>query len=228
VSTSAPPPASPSAQRALRPWYLILAMVGSWLIGVRGLSESFATLLFLRENNLPDVRPLVRGLGESSEPLEALGHLLHAAEQRALGEAASIAFPLSAGKLILSVLLVITSAMAMSGRPGTRLVAIQAHLANAALAVATFWFLRDARYAWIDVMSSVHHLLPKLLVSEPPQTLEVWSAMLSKPTLVWLSRASLAIFGVGALLLGAFALMTTRTKAYFDAVAAATEDAEDP
>jgi hypothetical protein len=204
-------------------------MVSSWLIGVRGLSDSFGTLLFLRENNLPDVRPLVRGLSESTEPLEALGHLLNATYMRALGEAAKIAFPLSAGKLVLSILLVITSAMAMSGRPGSRMVAIQAHLAYIAVGIASFWLLRDARYAVMDTMSSVHHLLPKLLTSEPPQALEVWSVMLSKPSLVWLSRVSFGIFGVGALLLGVLALMTARTKTFFEAAAAAAaEDAEDP
>ncbi|MBK9261596.1 MAG: hypothetical protein IPM54_17540 [Polyangiaceae bacterium] len=228
MSTSAPPPAPLSAQRTIRPWYLILAMVSSWLVGVRGLSDSFSTLLFLRENNLPDIQPLVRGLSESSEPLEALGYLLNAAHMRALGEAAKVAFPLTVGKLILSVLLVITSAMAMSGRPGSRMLAIQAHLAYAALASATFWLLRETRYAVVDVMGSVHHLLPKLLASEPPQTVQLMSAMLSKSAMLWLSRVSFALFGVGALVLGALALMTTRTKAFFDAVAAATEDAEEP
>jgi hypothetical protein len=231
VSTSAPPPASLSAQRTLRPWYLIVAMISSWLIGVRGLSDSFSTLLFLRENNVPDLRPLVRGINEATESADAFGHfvdLMSAAHLRALGEAAQIAFPLSAGKLILSVLLIITSAMAMSGRPASRVLAIQAHLAFAALATASFWLLRDTRYAVFDVIGSVHHLLPKLFPPEPRWMLRLWSVMFTKTGLVWVSRASFAVFGVGALLLGALALTTARTKAFFDAVAAATKDAEDP
>ena len=228
MSTSAPPPASLSTQRTLRPWYLIITMIISWLIGVLGLSDSFAKIVFLRENNLPDVRALIRGLTDESEPVGALVYLYDASYLRALGEAAKIAFPLSVGKLILSVLLVITSAMAMSGRPGSRTLTIQAHLAYATLAAATYWLLRDVRYAAMDVMVNVHYLLPKLFALQPPQALEAWSLLLQKSSLVWLARFSVAVFGVGALLIGALALMTNRTKAFFEAVAAATpEDTED-
>ena len=93
---------------------------------------------------------------------------------------------------------------------------------------ATFWLLRDVRYAAIDTLSSVHYLLPKLFALQPPQTLEAWNVLLQKPALVMLARLSFAIFGVGALLVGALALMTKRTKAFFEATAAATrEDTED-
>jgi len=184
--------------------------------------------MFLRENNLPDLSAIIRGLGDEIDPVAALAFLYDSAHLRALGEMARIAFPLYVGKLILSVLLVITSAMAMSGRPGSRSVTIQAHLAYAALSGTTFWVLRGARYAAIDVMATVHPLLPKLFASEPQQAREAWSILLDKPALLMLSRMSMAIFGVGALLLGALVLMTARTKAFFDAVAAeTTEDTED-
>lgn len=203
-------------------------MISSWLIGVYGLSDSFANVMFLRENNVPDVRAVIRGLTDEGEPVGALVYLYSAAYLRALGEAARVAFPLALGKLILSVLLVITSAMAMSGRPGTRSITIQAHLAYAALAAATYWLLRDVRYAAIDVMVGVHHLLPKLFASEPKQALEAWSLMLQKPSLLTLARISVAVFGVGAPLIGTLALTTRRTKAFFEATAAATpEDPED-
>jgi hypothetical protein len=153
--------------------------------------------------------------------------LFDAAYLRALSESAKIAFPLSVGKLILSVLLVITSAMAMSGRPGSRSVTIQAHLAYATLSGATFWLLRDARYAAIEVLQSVHPTLPSLFPSVPANVLEACSAVFNQRTLVWSARISVAIFGVGTLLAGALALTTTRTKAFFAAAAAASEDTED-
>jgi hypothetical protein len=158
----------------------------------------------------------------------ALLYLHDAAYMRALGESARIALPLSVGKLVLSVLLVITSAMAMSGRPGSRTITIQAHLAYATLGGATFWLLRDVRYAAIDTLSSVHYLLPKLFALQPPQALEAWNVLFQKLVLLMLARISFAIFGVGTLLVGALALMTKRTKAFFEATAAATrEDTED-
>ncbi len=203
-------------------------MIGSWIIGFLGLLDSFGTVSFLRENNVPDVAAIIRGLADEADPMRALGHLQQSAYLRALGESARIAFPLAVGKLILSVLLVITSAMAMRGRSGSRTLAIQAHVAHAALALATFWLLRDVRYAAIEVMASVHHLLPKLFASQPPQVLEAWSMFFEKSSLLWLARISVAVFGVGVLLIGALALSTKRTKAFFEATAAATpEDPED-
>lgn len=202
-------------------------MISSWLIGVRSLSDSLGKMMFLRENSVPDVNALIHELADQPEPFQALGGLSDAAYLRALSENAKIAFPLSVGELILSVLLVVTSAMAMSGRPGSRTLTIQAHLAYAALATATFWLLRDARYAAIDVLQSVRPMFPSLFPTLPPNALDLCSRLFSKPTLVWSSRISLAVFGVGALLMGAFALMTQRTKAFFDAVAAATEDSEE-
>lgn len=228
MSTSAPPPASLSTQRNLRPWYLVVAMICTWLIGVLGLADSFATVLFLRENNLPDVEAIIRELGDETKPLSALKYLYDAAYLRALSDFARIAFPVHVGRLILSVLLVITSAMAMSGRPGSRSFTIQVHLAYAALAVAAFWLLRDARYAAIDVVQSVKPTLPILFPSAPPEALEVCSIFFGKKSLLWNARISMAVFGVGVLVLGALTLMTARTKAYFEAVAATTEDIEDP
>lgn len=227
LSTSAPPPASLSTQRNLRPWYLLVTMVCSWLIGVLSLSDSFGKLMFLRDNSVPDVNALIRDLANEPEPVQALLTLLQAAHLRALSESVRIAFPLTVGKLIVSVLLVITSAMAMSGRPGSRTVTIQAHLAYAALAAATFWLLRDARYEAIDVLQNIRPTLPTLFPSLPPPGLEVCLGLFSKTWLIWSARLSLAVFGIGALLVGALALTTNRTKAFFEAVAATAEDTED-
>jgi hypothetical protein len=203
-------------------------MICTWLIGVLGLADSFAMMAFLRENNVPDITAIIRELGDETKPLNALKYLYDAAYLHALSNSARIAFPLFVGKFILSVLLVITSAMAMSGRPGTRTVTIQAHLAHAALAAATFWLHRDARHAAIDVVQTVQPTLSTLFPSAPREALEVCTILFGKKSLLWNARISVVVFGVGALLFGAFTLMTTRTKAFFEAVAATTEDIEDP
>lgn len=203
-------------------------MICTWLVGVLGLADSFTTMAFLRENNVPDIAAIIRELGDEAKPLTALKYLFDAAYLRALSDITRIAFPISVGKFVLSVLLVVTSAMAMSGRPGSRTLTIQAHLANAALAGATFWLLRDARYAAIDIVQSVQPALPSLFPSAPPDAIEVCRIIFGKKSLIWNARISTAVFGVGVLLLGALTLMTTRTKAFFDAVAAMPEDIEDP
>jgi hypothetical protein len=216
-----------SNQRNLRPWYLILAMISSWFIGVFGLSDAFAKVMFLRDNTLPDIPGIIREFRDETEPVSALVYLFDAAHLRALADITKVAFPLFIAKLILSVVLVITSAMAMSGRPGSRSFTIQTHLAYAALSVASFWLLRGPRYAAIDVLHNLQASLPIIFPSVPPNAIEVCQTAFTRPLLLLGAQIHLAIFGVGGLLIGAIALMTPRTKAFFEAVAAATDETED-
>jgi len=202
-------------------------MISSWFIGVFGLSDAFAKVTFLRDNTLPDIPAIIRDFRDETEPASALVYLFDAAHLRALADVTKIAFPLFIAKLICSVVLVISSAMAMSGRPGSRSFTIQAHLAYAALAIASFWLLRDARYAAIDVMQNVQASLPTIFPYAPLEALKACQGALHKPLLILGSRIHLAIFGVGGMLVGAIALMTPQTKAFFEAVAAATDETED-
>lgn len=202
-------------------------MISSWFIGVFGLSDAFTKVMFLRDNTLPDISAIIRELADETEPASALLYLFDAAYLRALADVTKVAFPLFLGKLILSVVLVISSAMAMSGRPGSRSFTIQAHLAYAALAVASFWLLREPRYAAIDALQHINASLPSIFPLVPANAIEACRTLFNKPWLLWGSRMYLAIFGVGGLLIGAIALMTPQTKAFFDAVAAATDETED-
>jgi hypothetical protein len=203
-------------------------MVLAWLIGVQALSDSFATLLFLREGNLPDVGALARAVKDTPEPIEALMVLQEGARMRAIGEAARLAFPLTVGRFLLAILLVISSGMAMSGRPGARRLSMQALFANAALATASFWLLREARYAWIDVVVRIRDVVPHLPATSPADQQQAWSLLLDKRLWLWLTRLRLAMFDIGALLLAASTLTSPRAKAFFDAVAASTAEPEEP
>lgn len=227
MSTSTPPPNSLSNQRNLRPGYLILVMISSWFIGVFGLSDAFSKVMFLRDNTVPDISTIIAEFRDETEPVSAILYLFDVAHLRALAEVPKIAFPLFLGKLMLSVLLVITSAMAMSGRPGSRTFAIQTHLAYAALSVASFWLLRTPRYAAIDLMHNLQASLTTIFPAVPPQLLESVRPALDKPLLLLGARIQLALFGVGGLLVGAITLMTPQTKAFFDAVAATSDETED-
>lgn len=202
-------------------------MISSWFIGVFGLSDAFAKVMFLRDNTLPDLTAIIREFRDETEPVSALVYLFDAAHLRALADMTKIAFPLFLAKLILSVVLVITSAMAMSGRPGSRSFAIQAHLAYAALSVASFWLLRVPRYAAIDFLQQTQASWPSYFPSAPPNAVELCQNAFTRPLLLLGSQIHLAIFGVGGLLIGAIALMTPQTKAFFEAVAKATDETED-
>jgi len=214
--------------RALRPWYLVAAMVLVWLIGVQSLTDAFTTLLYLREGHLPDVDAMMRALPEAERPIEALGFLQESARLRALGEAVKLAFPLTVAKLVLSGLLVIASGMAMSGRPGARSLALQALLANVVLAVTSFVLLRGVRYAWIEAVVRVGEVLPSLPESASPQQQQAWEVVIGRSMWLWLSRIRLVVIDIGLFALAALALTRARTKAFFEAVRRATEQAEEP
>jgi hypothetical protein len=214
--------------RALRPWYLVAAMVLVWLIGVQSLTDAFTTLLYLREGHLPDIEAMMRALPEAEKPIEALGLLQEAARLRALGEAMNLAFPLTVAKLVLSGLLVIASGMAMSGRPGARGLALQALFANMALAVTSFVLLRGVRISWIDAVVQVGEVLPRLPDSASEQQQQAWQVVLGRGMWFWLARIRLALVDIGALALAGLALTRGRTKAFFDAARRAAEQAEEP
>lgn len=91
-----------------------------------------------------------------------------------------------------------------------------------------FWFLRDVRYAAIDVLQMVRPTLPTVFSSHPPEVIQVAVTFYGKSSLLWGHRIGLVLFGIALPLLGVWALSTQKTKAFFDAVAAtATDDTED-
>jgi hypothetical protein len=139
---------------------------------------------------------------------------------RAMLANARITFPLSVAEAILSGLLVVASGLAMGGRKGSRSLALQALCANALLAIAAFLLTPAVRAAYVDgVLRAVD------TVTLPPPQREV---LTNVGIIHWAFRIKLVIFDLGALALGALALTRARTKAYFEAMARATEGAEEP
>jgi hypothetical protein len=120
--------------------------------------------------------------------------------------------------VLLSGLLVVASGLAMGGRPGARALALQAILANAALLVIAYALTRSVRVAWIDAVLRTADAIP-----EGAPTLVYLPAILR-----WGLPVKLAIFDLGPLLIGAFALTRARTKTYFEEAARAAEAPEEP
>jgi hypothetical protein len=146
--------------------------------------------------------------------------VIQAARIKAMAEVQDVTFPLNAAKLLLSGLLIVASGLAMAGRPGTRPLALQVVLANAALAIVDYALTRTVRSAWIDAAARAGAMLPQAL----PQR----DMMMDHATWWWLERIRFVFFELGAFVLAALSLRSRRTKAYFDAVAEAAESAEDP
>jgi len=123
-------------------------MVLSWSIGVRGLLEGFSNVVFLHEGRLPDVATVMARARETGEMADFLA-LINAVQLESMYRLYRFTFPLGIALALLSALLVISSGMAMGGRPGTRSLCLQALFASAVLAVVTYVLTRPVRVAFI-------------------------------------------------------------------------------
>jgi hypothetical protein len=221
---SVPPPPS-FRQRKLRPWYLVATMGLVWVIGLYGLTSACNTVGYLREGSMPDVAQVVR---EVEHDRSEIYKVHEAAYLRAISEHHHITFPLQVAKLLLSGLLVIASGLAMRGRKGARALALQVLAANAILALIDYVLTRSIRSAWIEAVAQTGEMLPMLPVAPGAPSDEALWTWTTRRTLLWWSARIWFVLDQGALVLAALALTRAKTKVFFDAVARATEQAEEP
>ncbi len=214
------PPSIPQRPRSLRPWYLVAAMLLTWIIGVRGLVGGCGAAAYLHGGTTPDVAAVAREARDQGDPFEFTFLVLEAAQARALCDFQSVTFPLSVAKMLLGGLLLAASAGALGGRPGARGLALQALAATAAFAAIEYALTRGMRGAWIAEVVRAGASLP---VDLPERR------SLTSPGLWWAAeRVRFFVFELGSLALAAVALTRERTRAYFDAVREAAEGSQDP
>lgn len=217
MDSSIPPP--PSIRRKLRPWYLVAAMALTWFIGVKGLTTGWTIASFLRSGLTPDVVTATRN-AESAGHMAEFAQLWGAVEIESMQAIRRITFPLSIAQVLLSGLLVIASGLAMTGRRGSRTLALQALFANAALAGISYALTRGVRAQCIEAVIRAADALPHDL----PQRAE----LANREAMWWIARIKLGVVDIGTLALGALALTRLRTKTFFEAAARAAESAEEP
>jgi hypothetical protein len=227
-SQPAPPPAPLLKARKLRPWYLALAMALTWLVAVSGLMNGCSTVMILQQDSVLDAAAEL-SKQSSTDPLQAVWVALYSAQFNATMAAYEITFPLNVARILLSGLLVVASVLAMGGRRGARSLAIQAILANCAFAAIDYALTRSVRASWIDAVGRVGDMLQRPLVrrGDPMDHEALLSLFTNRQVWWWLERARLLLLEVGIFGFAALALITRRTKAYFDAVAEATARAEE-
>ena len=205
---SSPPP--PNPVRKLRPWYLVAAMVLTWVIGVQGLATGFAQISYLRSGSVLTAQTLAPQV-DQAEPMQYVAVAGEAARLRAMAAERRITFPLSVARLLLSGLLVVGSGLAMAGRPNARSLALQALLANVALALLEYTLTRPVRGAWIEAVVAAWAAVPGTIPERDVfQNRDVWW---------WMWRLRLGVVDLGALGLAAFALTRPRSTTFFEAAA---------
>jgi hypothetical protein len=216
-SSMPPPPAAP--ERKLRPWYLVPGMALTWCIGVHGLMSALTAIAFLRQGTLPDVASAAANARSGTDPTE-LFSFWSTVEVEALLRHSRIVFPLSVAQLLLCSMLVIGSGLAMTARRGARSFTLQALAANAILAGVAYALTRVVRADCIETVARFAETLPINL----PQR----AAYSNREALWWVLRLRLILAELFPFAIGLLVLTRLRTKLYFEAVARASESAEEP
>jgi hypothetical protein len=208
-----------ASHRPRRPFLFVLALSFSVVVGWGGVANGCNTVQFYRSAAVTET-PLRPGV-DAKKQEEA------AAVERAINvvhdHARKRRLPLGVANLLLSGLLVFAATRALSGRSGSRVLAQQALLANGALAVTEFVLLGQWRREIVEVIRT-HAPKPDLKGTE---------GVTEEQVMAMLSPMINGTFVVGLLLLltlyvvTLFTLGAPKSRAYFDAMAEAEEEADE-
>lgn len=197
-------------------------MILTWLGGVRGVTAGCGTVMYLREGAMPDDVAALEQARSAPEPVQGLTEYLPTAQARAIAVGGERMMPLSVARMLLSMLLVATSAMVLSGRRNARSFVLQALGANAIFSVVDYLLTASVREQWIADMV---HAASELGV---PKT---WPDLRSSEFFRWVSWLALIVVELGMLAVGAAAVLAKRSGVFLEAAAArerlAREDDDD-
>ena len=201
--------------KSLRPWFLVLAMVITWLAGVYGVTAGCGTVVYLREGRVPDETFAIADAQAMPDASSAVVAYREGAELRAIAAFGKVMMPISVAQVLLSILLVAASAMALAGRPGSRSFALQTLAANAIFAIVAYVVKSDLRDHWVTAtVEAARQIGGDPVFGKTPASL------------YWLARARLLIFEVGVVGFAVLAMLSKRTSVFLDAVAQAEAQRE--
>lgn len=199
-------------RRGLRPWFLVASLILTWLVGMQGMTAGCHWVSFLRGGSVPDTSVAVEEARNAPNETRQFQILSDNAEAQAIAETRERAFPLAVAGILLSGLLVVGSALALAGRPGSPRLLIQALVANATLAVVGFALSSHMRSLYVSGLADS----ARELAFVRPETF----AMRARVA-VW---ARFLIFDVGAMVMAGAALFTRRSKAFYELAARAAAE----
>ncbi len=161
---------------------------------------------------------------EASHPIIRISIIRERARLEALSQHYRSAFPLSAAKLLLSVLLVLASGAALAGRPSARSFALQAIAANALFAALDYGLSEPIRDAMAHALAAdeLKQASSAMGNYHPDDTLQVRESLH-----LWVERMRFIVLEFGVFGAAAVALTRQRTKVFFHAVAQLTAKKRD-
>jgi hypothetical protein len=155
-------------QKGKRPWYLLVALIVSWLLGAAALMTGGTIVALYRQ----DANELRQALDENEAALaDPVARARTERVNEELQRERERVFPLAVATLVLGGAMVAMSARAMSGREGARGALVQVVLARAAL-VGLVFLLTGAAAAgslWIGgmVLEALLCLLVAVALTRP-------------------------------------------------------------
>lgn len=150
--------ADESNDTARRPFYLVIALVTLWLVGMNAASEGLGVIEILKN----PFSTLFSLLG--SQSLE----LMRQATANGVAHTSRVALPLGIGQAILGIMLVAVAFKGLFGRKASVSFALQVIVANAAIAVVGYALRQPIRGSIIDAVaaSGVETRPPNMTASE--------------------------------------------------------------
>jgi len=210
----------------MRPWYFVVAMSLTWVVGVFGSIGGCAELSYLRgSQELPDAIQKQAEAETETDPIQRLPLIMEEARLAALAEHHQRVFPLSAAQLLLFALLAVASGAAIAGRRGSRNHALQIVAANAALALLAYALLGPVRDAVGEAVAqdiTDHGSGPLLQVDTAEEAANTWRRLYEWGELLRLFFLEVGVFGGAAL-----ALTRQRTKDFFARVEQVLDEQND-
>jgi hypothetical protein len=147
-AASVPPPRMPGQGLPKRPWYLVGALLLSWIFGAAAFVDGCSNASILHSGRYAAADKLESG---ADETIRAAAILANDQYLDVWFGARNRLYPLSVATFLLGAALVWAAARAMAGRPSARGPVIQIALAQAVLAIVTFILTPDVRAAQITL-----------------------------------------------------------------------------
>ncbi|MFO0661339.1 MAG: hypothetical protein U0165_16125 [Polyangiaceae bacterium] len=192
------------APRPMRPVLLMLTMLLCIVMGWSGMAMGCNTIQAYRSPSLQD--PPLRE-GEDPRIHEQVVALTQAMRP-VLDESRPVRLPLAIANMLLSALLVVATTRALGGRPGAWGLAVQAVLANAALAIAEFVstasFRARSAVVFSDYFANILALDGNARLESPDQI-----TVILRGTFVGVFAATLGTYGIAL-----FALTRPASREY--------------
>jgi hypothetical protein len=206
----------PVAERK-RPWYLVVALPATLLLGLMGACSGWTTVTYYR---VPvDPSSWTSGIADDAD--RAAVQTRYEGYVQALDAAKARGWPIAVGTLLLGSAMIFFAMRAMGGSRSARAALVQLVIAQAGLTGVAYWLLRDVDNAELRWMQAWYGAKQHETVLEKRQADEY--ARVGDRLLYMWNPVKLALRTLGSVLV-VVALTRRRSKDFFDAAGTAIEE----